>query len=74
MLLFGLSEWIIPHCIEKRKIYLRIYRKKHLSHQKIFGKYDENSLENTGFALAFCAISLYNENNIDYGGVCVWVN
>ena len=39
-----------------------------------FGDCDEISLENIGFPLAFCAISLYNERKNDYGGVCAWVS
>jgi len=69
---------IISHRAEKRKdFFLRIIRpfKRHIwCIQKLFGNCDENSLENTGFALAFCAIFLYNKCNVDYGGVCTWVN
>ena len=42
--------------------------------QKFFGYCDEISFKKGRFTLAFCAISLYNEPSIDYGGVCAWVN
>jgi len=42
--------------------------------EKFFVKSDEISLENTGFPLAFCAIFLYNEHNVIFGGVCRWVS
>ena len=42
--------------------------------RKIFGDCDEISLENPGFALAFCALFLYNDVNMNVGGVCTWAN
>jgi len=40
----------------------------------IFVDCDEISLENNGFALAFCAIFLYNDFDYDVGGVSAWGN
>ncbi len=40
----------------------------------IFGKYDEISLKKCGFALAFCALFLYNEVIIGEEAAKAWEN